>query len=62
MKVLVSNEASWRYGAPPDVNAKVLLLTEGRIATLGKWGDGASVIAWSPLPKRDKELEEQLKL
>jgi hypothetical protein len=52
----------WRYGPPPDASAKVLLLTTGRIVIVGKWGDGLGVIAWHPLPKRDKKLEEELGL
>ena len=59
---ITATETHWRYGAPPNTNAKVLLLTKGRIATLGKWGDGLSVIAWCPLPKRDKVFEETNRL
>lgn len=51
----------WNYGPPPDVSAKVILLTTGRVAMIGKWGDGTGVIGWHPLPKRDKKKEEELK-
>ena len=62
LEPITATETYWRYSAPPDTNAKVLLLTKGRIATLGKWGDGMSVIAWCPLPKRDKEVEARQNL
>lgn len=53
--VLTSSEnGEWNYYAPPDRNAKCLLLTDGGIATIGAWGDGSGISAWYPLPKRRK--------
>lgn len=48
------------YEPPPDKEKKVLLLTTGKIATIGKWGDGVGVIGWHPLPKRNKQIEYEL--
>ena len=31
---------------------KLLLLTEGGVAVIGTWADGAGFVAWSYLPKR----------
>lgn len=59
---ITSGEMLFNYGPPPDVNKKVILLTTGRVALVGRWGDGAGVIAWYPLPKRNKKLEEDLGL
>jgi len=44
----------------PRTSAKVILLTEGGIATTGVWDD-RFCIGWAPLPKRDKEKEECLR-
>lgn len=57
-----TQELFYRYTAPPNREAKVILLTTGKVATLGPWGSGLGVIAWCPLPKRDKQLEEKLGL
>lgn len=52
--------AEWMYprcGDPlPTAGAKVLLLTEGGIATVGSW-DNAFCVGWLPLPKRNKDKE-----
>jgi hypothetical protein len=58
----VSND--WIYEVPPRTDAKVQLLTVGRIATYGSWyGElGEHFIAYCPLPKRNKELERRLGL
>lgn len=55
-------EMYYRYSPPPNREAKVILLTTGKVATLGPWGSGLGVIAWCPLPKRDKKIEEELGL
>lgn len=55
---ITSSETLFLYGPPPDVNKKVILLTTGRVAIIGPWGTGVGVIAWHPLPKRDKQFEE----
>ena len=54
---ITSGEMLFNYGPPPDTNKKVILLTTGMVATVGRWGDGKGVIAWYPLPKRNKQLE-----
>lgn len=55
---ITTPEVHWIYSPPPSVSKKVLLLTTGKIAMTGIWGNGSGVIAWSPLPKRDKQLEK----
>ena len=37
---------------PPPGGVKLLLLTEGGVAVIGTWADGAGFVAWSYLPKR----------
>ena len=51
----------WHYSKPENTGAKMILLTIGKIAVFGNWyGEvGELYIAWSPMPKRDKVLEEQ---
>ena len=59
--VLISSEnGEWNYYAPPDRNAKCLLLTDGGIAVIGAWGDGSGISAWYPLPKRRKPNNPKL--
>lgn len=58
--VITTSDFKWIYEAPPDKQAKVNLLTRAGVATLGIWGTGHNVIAYHPLPKRDKQLEEEL--
>ena len=57
MKVLTTSEVDWNYFTPPDTSAKCLLLTDGGIAIIGQWRDGNGLLAWLPLPKRNKEYE-----
>lgn len=57
---ITTGDCIFHYTPPPDVNKKVILLTTGRVAMVGKWGDGTGVIGWWPLPKRDKKLELEL--
>lgn len=56
-----SNDLWYRYpksGDPkPPGGADVLLLTKGGIAVRGVWRDDGSVIAWCPMPKRNKTKE-----
>lgn len=59
---ITATETYWRYEPPPNKAAKVLLLTVGRVAIVGPWLHGDGVIAWCPLPKRDKQKEEELGL
>jgi hypothetical protein len=42
---------------PPPGGAKVLLLTKGGVCVTGSWNDSGAFIAWSPMPKRDREKE-----
>lgn len=60
--VITTDAVHWRYEAPPDRSAKVLLLTQGGTAIVGTWGSGAGLWGWVPLPKRDKKLEKELGL
>lgn len=52
----------WRYYVPANRSAKMCLLTLGRTMVQGPWtGElGEHYVAWSPMPKRDKDLEDQL--
>ena len=63
-KGYVAGEAYYRYpgaGDPkPPEGAKVLLLTKGGVCVLGPWIDGGDYLAWSPMPKRNKEKEHGL--
>lgn len=57
-----AGEIGWNYDIPPDKGAKVLLLTVGHVAVLGRWEGriGEFYLAWSPLPKRDKVREREI--
>lgn len=55
---ITSDESPWRYYPPTNTRAKVQLLTKNKVAIMGPWGTGLGVIAWCPLPKRDKQFEE----
>lgn len=57
-----SGQAYWRYDEPAPKGVKILLLTVGAVAVIGVWeGEpGEHFIAWSPLPKRNKEKETAL--
>lgn len=54
----------WRYERPHSTDAKVFLLTVGRVAVVGQWYGalGEAFIAWAPMPRRDKEQEARLGL
>jgi hypothetical protein len=49
-----SDEVGYRdpQVCPPPGGVKLLLLTEGGVAVIGTWADGAGFVAWSYLPKR----------
>jgi hypothetical protein len=55
-----SGELRWHYHTPPNTERKMLLLTTGRTAIVQRWGNGLGVIAWCPLPKRNKAEELRL--
>lgn len=59
---ITMGEIRFIYSPPPNVNKKVILLTTGKVAIIGPWGTGHGVIAWHPLPKRDKQFEQENKL
>lgn len=64
-QVAVAAEARWHYPAnnepaPPGIT--VQLLTRGGVSVRGVWNDLGDYIAWAPMIKRDKELEERLGL
>lgn len=61
-EAITTGDVHWIYAPPPNVAKKVFLLTTGKIAITGIWGTGLGVIAWAPIPKRDKKLEEELGL
>lgn len=62
MSHISTDKLVWKYEPPPDRQAKVLLLTKGKVAIIGRWGSGLGVIAWQGLPSRDKELERKMGL
>ena len=63
--VAVSDESRWRYpanGEPAPSGVYVQLLTTGGVQVRGIWRDNGQHIAWAPMIKRDKELEQLLGL
>lgn len=63
-KYLAAEDTGYRYpkaGDPmPPGGTKLLLLTRGGICIVGHWIDDGFFIAWSPMPKRDKNKEAAL--
>lgn len=61
---LASDDVWFRYpeaGDPlPPSNTKLLLLTRGGICIVGQWVVDGFFVAWSPMPKRNKEKESLL--
>jgi hypothetical protein len=57
--------AEYRYpglGDPlPPGGSDVLLLTRGGICVRGPWTSDGRYMAWAPMPRRDKEREQQLR-
>lgn len=58
---------SWRYFKDPSAPAcprgcMVMLLTVGKIPVRGQYTNEVDYIAWAPMIKRDKALEERLGL
>lgn len=60
---VTSDEMVFRYpddgDQPAPRGTKIILLTEGEVAVMGQWYDGAQ--AWCPLPKRNKDAERRIK-
>lgn len=50
----------WFYTVPSCPANKSLLLTNQGICIIGNWASVLDVIAWAPLPKRDRKLEEAI--
>lgn len=63
-KSYAAGDSWWRYpragDEPAPYGAKCLILTIGGVCTVGQWRDG-DCIAWSPMPKRNRDKEQQLK-
>jgi hypothetical protein len=61
-EVISTQAIEWIYSIPPKTDSKVNLLTIGRTSTTGNWYGkyGEFFIAWHPLAKRNKGLEDQL--
>lgn len=57
-----AGDIRWTYAVPPNSDSTMFLLTIGRIAMRGRWQGalGEFFIAYCPMPKRDKQLEEEL--
>ncbi len=60
---LADDQPGYRYpcaGDPmPPSGVKLLLLTRGGVCIVGHWIADGFFVAWSPLPKRDKEKESK---
>mgnify|MGYP001190494434 CR=1 FL=1 len=61
-ETITTDEIHFIYAPPPNREKKVILLNTGGVAFMGRWGNGEGVIGWHPLPKRNKQLEEELGL
>ena len=61
----IAGNATWRYpgaGDPlPLGGAKCLLLTVGGVCIIGSWSNPKGLLAWAPLPSRNKEKEASCK-
>jgi hypothetical protein len=57
----IAGPPGWLYpsaGDPaPTSSDKCLLLTRGGVCIVGAWATGAGLLAWSPMPRRDKTKE-----
>jgi|TARA_R110000851_G_scaffold105885_1_gene224574 hypothetical protein len=55
------NKTYWIYEAPPieKQSSKTLLLTQSGICILGPWNNTIGVIAWHPLPSRNRDEEKK---
>lgn len=58
---LAAAPTGFNYIDPAPRGVKLTLLTTGKVQVVGEWRDGM-YIAWAPLLKRDKALEERLGL
>lgn len=60
----MKTEPIWIYGEPPVSKRgdRMFMLTRGKIAVIGQWGNCVGVIAWFPIPHRDKKQEQKLEV
>jgi len=64
-QVAVGSVARWQYphiGERAPDGVAVQLLTRGGVAVRGVWNDLGDYIAWAPMLRRDKDLEERIGL
>jgi hypothetical protein len=54
-------ELYYRYSPPPNTDSKMILLHKHGCAIIGEWGKGLGLVAWCPLPRRNREIEDKLK-
>ena len=56
-------ELYWRYTIPQRSDSKMFLLTKGGVAVVGNWSGalGEFFLAWCPMPKRNRALEESMR-
>lgn len=61
----VAGKAEYLYPAlgdpAPPGGADVLLKTKGGVCIRGKWNGDPFYVAWSAMPKGDKEKEERMR-
>lgn len=61
---VADDDVGYRYpgaGDPkPPGGAKCLLLTAGGVCVTGPWSDDGRYLAWSPMPKRNRDKERLL--
>jgi hypothetical protein len=61
----VAGKAEFHYPAlgdqTPPGGADVLLKTRGGICIRGKWTGDQFFVAWSPMPKGDKDKEQRMR-
>ena len=58
-----SGEVYWRdpEQEPPPRGSKLLILTSGGVAVIGDWIDDSNFVAWSPLPKKPRRNDGNLR-
>lgn len=63
MRKVTGYSIDWVYSEPEEKGATMLLLTVGGCLVKGVWyGElGEYLVAWAPMPKRDKETEFKIK-
>ena len=61
-KGYIAGTLGWLYPStgdpmPGSSSDKCLLLTKGGVCIVGAWSTGAGLLAWLPMPLRDKNKE-----